>query len=133
MSTKLPEFLADIELAALPTAVGPKGASVNMNADVSTKGLDFPVQVCAFASSTSASVVLCERTNGSLTVDCGHSPKIPEVEAWAVSAALLALGDGNWKMGEGVQVGQKSKGNGADEGSENVVVEHSFVCLLSSI
>jgi hypothetical protein len=49
--------------------------------------------------------------------------KIPEVEG-AVSAALLALGDGNWKIGEGAQVGQKSKGcDGLEEGSENVVLE----------
>jgi hypothetical protein len=34
--------------------------------------------------------------------------KIPDVQG-AVSAALLALGDGNWKMGEGVQVGAVGK------------------------
>jgi hypothetical protein len=39
-----PEFLADIKLAALPTAVG-KGGSVNVNVDVSTKVLDFTVEV----------------------------------------------------------------------------------------
>ncbi|RXW12990.1 hypothetical protein EST38_g12865 [Candolleomyces aberdarensis] len=92
------EFLADIKLAALPTAVGKGG--VNVNADVSTKVLDFTVETVKYIS------------------------KIPEVEG-AVSAALLALGDGNWKMGEGIQVGQKSKGGdaGGDE-SENVVLEH---------
>ncbi|KAJ2935205.1 hypothetical protein H1R20_g1896, partial [Candolleomyces eurysporus] len=66
-----PEFLADIKLAALPTAVGKGGA--NVNADVSTKVLDFTVETVKYIS------------------------KIPEVEG-AVSAALLALGDGNWKM-----------------------------------
>jgi exocyst complex protein 7 len=50
--------------------------------------------------------------------------KILEVEG-PVSAALLALGDGNWKIGKGIQVGQESKGcDGLEEGSENVVLEH---------
>lgn len=46
-----PEFLADIKLAALPSASGVgggpggKGASVNVNLDVSTKVLDFTVEV----------------------------------------------------------------------------------------
>ena len=37
----------------------------------------------------------------------------------AVESALYALGDGNWKMGEGVQVG---KGNKDDDDSG--IVEH---------
>ncbi|KAJ2913903.1 hypothetical protein MD484_g6516, partial [Candolleomyces efflorescens] len=96
-----PEFLADIKLAALPSAVG-KGGGVNVNLDVSTKVLDLTVETVKYIS------------------------KIPEVEG-AVSAALLALGDGNWKMGEGIQVGQKSKAGGdgfEDGGSDNVVLEH---------
>ncbi|EDR01299.1 exocyst complex component, exo70 subunit [Laccaria bicolor S238N-H82] len=43
--------------------------------------------------------------------------KVPEVRS-AVSSALLALGDGNWKMGEGIQVGQ------AREGDESAILEH---------
>ena len=35
---------------------------------------------------------------------------------------MLALGDGNWKMGEGIQVGQSSKAGG--DVSEVVVLEH---------
>ncbi len=37
----------------------------------------------------------------------------------AVEAALHALGDGNWKMGEGIQVGKGSKED--DDGS---IMEH---------
>lgn len=44
----------------------------------------------------------------------------------AASSALLALGDGNWKMGEGVQVGKSSKGGDVDE---IVILEH-FLCKL---
>jgi exocyst complex protein 7 len=43
----------------------------------------------------------------------------------AASSALLALGDGNWKMGEGVQVGKSVKGGEVDE---NVILEH-FLCM----
>lgn len=39
--------------------------------------------------------------------------RIPQVQA-AVSSALVALGDGNWKMGEGVQVGKASQGGAVD-------------------
>lgn len=42
--------------------------------------------------------------------------RIPEVQS-AVESALLALGDGNWKMGEGVKVGNKNE----EEGN---IVEH---------
>ena len=44
--------------------------------------------------------------------------KIPVVQS-AVESALYALGDGNWKMGEGVQVG---KGNKEDDDSS--ITEH---------
>ncbi|EKM76443.1 hypothetical protein AGABI1DRAFT_63122 [Agaricus bisporus var. burnettii JB137-S8] len=46
--------------------------------------------------------------------------RIPQVQA-AASSALLALGDGNWKMGEGVQVGKSIKGGDVDE---IVILEH---------
>jgi exocyst complex protein 7 len=42
----------------------------------------------------------------------------------AVEAALHALGDGNWKMGEGIQVGRGSKED--DDGS---ILEH-FLCAF---
>ncbi|KAJ3494972.1 hypothetical protein NMY22_g19997 [Coprinellus aureogranulatus] len=65
--------------------------------------------------------------------------KIPSVQG-AVSAALLALGDGNWKMGEGVQVGAVGKRQGGaaydegmggeDEGRE--VLEHYIHDVIST-
>jgi len=45
---------------------------------------------------------------------------IPYVQS-AVESALLALGDGNWKMGEGVQVG---KGVRTDDTTNSNIVEH---------
>ena len=48
---------------------------------------------------------------------------IPAVQE-AVASALLTLGDGNWKMGEGAAV---SKGPKLGEGDENVIVEH-YMC-----
>lgn len=49
--------------------------------------------------------------------------RLPEVQS-AVGSALLTLGDGNWKMGEGVQVGKGAK---LGEGDEPVILEH-YVC-----
>lgn len=46
--------------------------------------------------------------------------RMPEVQT-AVGAALLTLGDGNWKMGEGVQVGRSNKAEVVDE---RTVLEH---------
>ena len=46
--------------------------------------------------------------------------RIPEVKT-AVGSALVALGDGNWKMGEGIQVGKGSK---VGEIDEHVITEH---------
>ena len=48
---------------------------------------------------------------------------IPAVQD-AAGRALLLLGDGNWKMGEGAAV---SKGPKLGEGDENVIVEH-YMC-----
>lgn len=45
----------------------------------------------------------------------------------AVEAALYALGDGNWKMGEGIQVGK-----GAKEEDDGSIVEHFIRELVSS-
>ena len=44
----------------------------------------------------------------------------------AVCSALMALGDGNWRMGEGVQVGKASK---LSEANGRVVLEH-YLCKL---
>lgn len=46
--------------------------------------------------------------------------RLPEVHG-AASAALLQLGDGNWKMGEGVQVGKGAK---LGDGDEQIILEH---------
>ena len=48
---------------------------------------------------------------------------IPAVQD-AAGSALLLLGDGNWKMGEGVQV---SKGPKLGDGDENIIIEH-YIC-----
>ena len=45
----------------------------------------------------------------------------------AVGAALFALGDGNWKMGEGKQVGKTQKAS-TIELTEKVVLQH-YTCL----
>ena len=42
----------------------------------------------------------------------------------AAASALLTLGDGNWRMGEGTQVGGKTKTTEVDE---RTVLEH-FTC-----
>lgn len=52
--------------------------------------------------------------------------QVPAVQD-AVASALLTLGDGNWKMGEGLQV---SKGPKLGEGDESVVLEH-YLCSFS--
>lgn len=48
---------------------------------------------------------------------------IPDVQD-AVGSSLLTLGDGNWKMGEGVQL---SKGPKLGEGDEQIVLDH-YLC-----
>lgn len=54
--------------------------------------------------------------------------RIPKVRT-AVSSALLALGDGNWKMGEGVQVGKTSQGGVIDE---TVILEHFLYDVVTN-
>ena len=49
--------------------------------------------------------------------------RLPEVRSGAASA-LTKLGDGNWKMGEGVQVGKTPKAGDADE---QTILEH-YTC-----
>ncbi|KAG6889605.1 hypothetical protein C0995_016131 [Termitomyces sp. Mi166 len=50
-----------------------------------------------------------------------YMEKLPQVQA-AVGSALLTLGDGNWKMGEGVQVGKVT--TKSSESDETIVLEH---------
>lgn len=50
---------------------------------------------------------------------------LPAVQE-AVGSMLMTLGDGNWKMGEGVQVG---KGQKLSEGDESIVLEH-YLCTF---
>ncbi len=45
----------------------------------------------------------------------------------AAASALLTLGDGNWKMGEGTQVGKTKPA----EVDEQMVLEH-FTCASSA-
>jgi len=46
--------------------------------------------------------------------------KIPRAQS-AIESTLLALGDGNWKMGEGIQVGRGAR---MDEASDSNIIEH---------
>lgn len=48
---------------------------------------------------------------------------MPEVKA-AVGSTLLKLGDGNWKMGEGITVPKTAR---LGEGDEDLILEH-FLC-----
>ncbi|KAF7297371.1 hypothetical protein MIND_00970600 [Mycena indigotica] len=54
--------------------------------------------------------------------------RLPEVHG-AAGAALLQLGDGNWKMGEGVQV---QKGPKLGDGDEQVILEHFIYDVVST-
>jgi exocyst complex protein 7 len=78
-----PEFLADIKMGAMARG-----------ADTSTKLMDFTISVC-IDSSIYLSPSLFRQT-------VAYIERIPQVLS-AVESALFALGDGNWKMGEGVQ------------------------------
>ena len=48
--------------------------------------------------------------------------RLPEVQA-AVGTALVTLGDGNWKMGDGLKV----TGGKSGEGDEQVLLQH-YIC-----
>ena len=56
--------------------------------------------------------------------------RIPDVQD-VVGSALAQLGDGNWKMGDGRQVGKKTKTSSVDI-KEKVLIEH-FVCAFRSL
>ena len=85
-----PELLADIKLGATSRAV-----------DTSTK-------VAEFMESVRVSPVLEKPTPNSGVQIVSYINGIPYVEG-AIESALTTLGDGNWKMGEGVQVGTKQE------------------------
>ncbi|KAK7685042.1 hypothetical protein QCA50_011878 [Cerrena zonata] len=55
--------------------------------------------------------------------------RLPELQD-AVGPALQMLGDGNWKMGEGVQVGKGPKTNDLDE---RTIMEHYLFDVVSSV
>ncbi|GJE99593.1 exocyst complex component EXO70 [Phanerochaete sordida] len=55
--------------------------------------------------------------------------RLPEVRE-AVGAALLTLGDGNWKMGQGVQVGKAPKSVEIDE---QTVLEHYTFDVINTV
>ena len=52
--------------------------------------------------------------------------RLPEVKT-AVGSALLKLGDGNWRMGEGVTVPKTAR---LGEGDEGLILEN-FICQSS--
>ncbi|KAL0957917.1 hypothetical protein HGRIS_000098 [Hohenbuehelia grisea] len=81
-----------------------KMASVGRDADSNTKVADFTLMTVKYLE------------------------RLPEVQS-AAGAALLLLGDGNWKMGEGVQVGKGSK---LGEGDEQLILEHFIFDLIST-
>ncbi|PPQ78842.1 hypothetical protein CVT25_010628 [Psilocybe cyanescens] len=78
-----------------------KMGAMSRGADTNTKLMDF----------TTSTIAYIER--------------LPQVLS-AVESALYALGDGNWKMGEGVQVGM---GNKDDDGS---IVEHFIHDIITT-
>ncbi|KAH8813634.1 exocyst complex component, exo70 subunit [Flagelloscypha sp. PMI_526] len=55
--------------------------------------------------------------------------RLPDVQG-AAASALLALGDGNWKMGEGVAV---SKGPKLGEGDEQIILEHFVFDIIQTL
>ncbi|KAI0341310.1 hypothetical protein BDW22DRAFT_289045 [Trametopsis cervina] len=54
--------------------------------------------------------------------------RIPEVRT-AVASALITLGDGNWKMGEGVKVGNAKGG----ETDEQIILEHYVFDVVNTL
>lgn len=100
-----PEFLVDLKLGAN-----------DRGSDTSVRLADLTTDVCLCSLVSYHEILSCFQT-------VKYVSRIPQVQA-AASSALLALGDGNWKMGEGVQVGKSVKGGDVDE---IVILEH-FLC-----
>ncbi|KAG2746580.1 hypothetical protein P692DRAFT_20954767 [Suillus brevipes Sb2] len=57
--------------------------------------------------------------------------RIPDVQD-AVGSALAALGDGNWKMGDGKQVGKTAKSNSVDV-NEKVLIQHFVYDVMNTL
>ncbi|KAG2066853.1 hypothetical protein BDR04DRAFT_1233742 [Suillus decipiens] len=57
--------------------------------------------------------------------------RIPDVQD-AVGSALSTLGDGNWKMGDGKQVGKTPKSNPVDV-NEKVLIQHFVYDVMNTI
>ncbi|KAG1727516.1 Cullin repeat-like-containing domain protein [Suillus lakei] len=57
--------------------------------------------------------------------------RIPDVQD-AVGSALSALGDGNWKMGDGKQVGKTPKSNSV-EVNEKVLIQHFVYDVMNTL
>ncbi|KAH7889211.1 Cullin repeat-like-containing domain protein [Phlebopus sp. FC_14] len=60
-----------------------------------------------------------------------YMDKFPDVQE-AVGSALLALGDGNWRMGEGKQVGKAQKPS-AGEVSEVILIQHYVFDVVNTV
>ncbi|KAJ7598627.1 Cullin repeat-like-containing domain protein [Mycena floridula] len=59
-----------------------------------------------------------------------YMERLPEVQ-FATATALLVLGDGNWKMGEGIPLGNKLK---LKAGDEAIILEHfSFDVIMTTV
>ncbi|KZT18946.1 exocyst complex component exo70 subunit [Neolentinus lepideus HHB14362 ss-1] len=58
-----------------------------------------------------------------------YMERIPNVKD-AVGSALLTLGDGNWKMGDGMQVGKGSK---LGDGDQQIILEHYTYDVVSTV
>ncbi|PPQ65719.1 hypothetical protein CVT26_000336 [Gymnopilus dilepis] len=128
-----PEFLADIKLAGVSrSAPGTAGA-----ADTSVKVVEFVHTVCgfpfvwiyAFKIKLKSFILLLDQT-------VAYIERIPQVQS-AVESALNALGDGNWRMGEGVQVGVGARNNfgakkGEEDGDEGGILEHFVHDIIST-
>jgi exocyst complex protein 7 len=102
-----PEILADIKLAALSSGPGGKGNNVGPGGEMSTGLADVTLQAVKYME------------------------RLPDVSG-AAGTALLALGDGNWKMGEGVQLG-KANVSKLGEGDEQIIIEHYTYDLVTTL
>jgi exocyst complex protein 7 len=108
-----PEALADVKIAVM----GKSGESTGVAEIVILVRLHFPVLPGNGDTEALRSVPDVQTAK--------FLERIPEVQA-GVGSALLSLGDGNWKMGEGVQVGIPTK---LGDGDEQIIIEH-FTCVF---
>ncbi|PSS18880.1 hypothetical protein PHLCEN_2v3195 [Hermanssonia centrifuga] len=83
------------------------------------------IRMAALGKTGELSTGLADFTNSTAQ----YVERLPEVKD-AVAAALLTLGDGNWKMGEGVQVG---KGPKTSEADEQTIIEHYMFDVINTV